>query len=147
MTCLLRRGETFFAQDIKGDNNHMWIWILMLFFCLLIPIMMIVFGRVMLKRPPQKINDYYGYRTTMSRKNKETWVFAHQVCGKLWWKIGWIMFLLSGLILLPFIKSNEDIVGIAGTILITIQCLILILSILPVEKALKQNFNPDGSRK
>jgi len=101
----------------------------------------------MLKRPPQKINDLYGYRTEMSKKNKETWDFAHQVCGKLWWKTGWIMLLLSVLIQLPFIEHNQDTIGIVGMILLTIQCFVLILATLPVERALKRNFNSDGSRR
>lgn len=36
------------------------------------------------KRPPKKINSFYGYRTAMSMKNRETWEFAHKHCGKLW---------------------------------------------------------------
>ena len=34
-------------------------------------------GRVMLKHPPKEINNFFGYRTAMSRKNRDTWDFAH----------------------------------------------------------------------
>lgn len=114
---------------------------------LLIPVLMIVFGGVMLKNPPRKMNDFYGYRTTMSRINQDTWDFAHQVCGKLWWKTGWIMLFLSALIQIPFINHNQDTIAIVGSILMLIQCLCLVISIIPVERALSRNFNSDGSRK
>ena len=41
----------------------------------------------MSKYPPKEINGIIGYRTTMSRKNMDTWKFAHDYCGKLWLKL------------------------------------------------------------
>lgn len=125
----------------------MFFWIFMFSCNLLIPLVIIIFGWVMLKHPPKKINGVYGYRTSMSMKNQDTWDFAHKVCGRLWWKIGWAMLLLSAVVQLPFINGDNSTIGMAGIILCIIQCLILIGSIFPVEKALKENFNPDGSRK
>jgi uncharacterized membrane protein len=122
-------------------------WIFMFFCNLLIPLIMIIFGRVMFKHPPKSINGVYGYRTSMSMKNMDTWYFAHEVCGKLWWKLGWVMFVPSIVIQLPFFKSNDNIVGIVGVILCTIQSVVLIASISPVEKALKRNFHQDGTKK
>ena len=45
---------------------------------LMIPLIMIVFGKVFLKNPPKEINLIYGYRTGRSMKNKDTWNFAHR---------------------------------------------------------------------
>ena len=47
----------------------------------------------MWKHCPKHINGMLGYRTTRSMKNMDTWKFAHDYCGKLWWKIGWVMIL------------------------------------------------------
>lgn len=118
-------------------------------FCcnLLIPLMLIIFGWVMQKHPPKNINSIYGYRTSMSMKNQDTWDFAHKACGKLWWKIGWIMLIFSAVVQLLFFNSDRNMIGILSAILCTVQCIILIGTIFPVEKALKKNFNPDGSRK
>ena len=44
-------------------------------------------------------------------------------------------------------QSNDHTIGIAGVVLITIQCIVLIISIYPTEKALKEYFNDDGTRK
>lgn len=125
----------------------MWFWVFMFICNLLVPLLMVIFGRIMFKHPPQNINDIIGYRTAMSKKNKDTWYFANQYCGRIWWKTGWILLILSIAVQLPFLHSNDDIVSIAGGILCTVQIIVLLASIIPVERALKQNFNPDGTRK
>lgn len=56
----------------------MFFWIFMLFVDLVTPLIMILFGRLFLTRPPKSINGVYGYRTARSMKNKETWAFAHR---------------------------------------------------------------------
>lgn len=119
-----------------------------MFICnLLIPILMIVTGRIMWKNPPKSINGVYGYRTTMSMKNMDTWKFAHEHSGKLWWKVGWVMLILTILIQLPFMKSNEGVVGTVGGILCFVQCGVLIAAIIPTERALKATFDKNGNRK
>ncbi len=79
----------------------MWFWWFAFGCDVLIPLMMILFGRIMWKCCPSKINSWYGYRTARSMKNMDTWKFAHRHFGKQWWKIGWLILLPSVLILLP----------------------------------------------
>ena len=62
----------------------MGFWIFMLIMDLLIPFTMIGFGKMFLKKAPDQINYVFGYRTSMSMKNQDTWVFAHHYCGKIW---------------------------------------------------------------
>lgn len=119
----------------------MWFWYFMFFSDLLIPVLMLVFGWIMLKHPPQNINGIYGYRTSRSMKNRETWKYAHEICGKIWWKAGWILFFLSVLVLLPFQKSSDAVIGSIGGIVCMIQCIVLVATIFPVEKALKKKFD------
>ncbi len=125
----------------------MWFWWFMLICDLLIPVIMIIAGRMMWKHCPKNINVVLGYRTTRSMKNMDTWRFAHDYCGRLWWKIGLIMLIPSVLIHIPFYHSNENMIGIVGIILITIQCIVLIVSIFPTEAALKKTFFDDGTRR
>ena len=56
--------------------------IFMLLMDLLIPLTMVVFGKMFMTKSPKNINAVFGYRTTMSMKNKDTWEFAHKYCGK-----------------------------------------------------------------
>lgn len=125
----------------------MGFWIFMFICNTIIPAMMVIFGRVMWKHPPKKINGVYGYRTKRSMKNMDAWNFAHEYCGKLWWRTGWIMLIFSVIIQLPFLKSGEDTIGVLGMILCIVQCAVLVLSIIPTEKALQRNFDDDGIRR
>ena len=125
----------------------MGFWIYMFICNTIIPAMMVIFGRVMWKHPPKKINGVYGYRTKRSMKNMDTWNFAHEYCGKLWWRTGWIMLIFSVIIQLPFLKSGEDTIGVLGMILCIVQCAVLVLSIIPTQKALQRNFDDNGIRR
>ena len=126
------------------EVNFMWFWWFMLICDMIIPIDMVIVGRVMWKHCPKHINGISGYRTTRSMKNMDTWKFAHDYCGKLWWKVGWVMMIPSALIHIPLYHSNMNTIGFAGLILVAIQCFIMIVSIYPTEKALKKHFNDDG---
>lgn len=118
-----------------------------MFFCnLLIPLTMMITGYMMYKHPPKEINGVIGYRTTRSTKNMDTWRFAHDYCGRLWFKAGIILLIPSIAAQMPFAGSNEDVVGIMTVVVETIQLIVLIGSIFPVEKALKTNFDDDGNR-
>lgn len=122
-------------------------WLFMFLCNLFVPATLILSGKLMQKYCPKKINSIVGYRTKRSMKNMDTWKFAHDYCGHLWWNIGWVMMVLSMLIQLPFLHQTDDTVGIIGGIICTVQCIILVLSILPTELALKKTFNEDGTRK
>ena len=125
----------------------MWFWWFMLLTDMLVPIIMIVAGRLMWRRCPKTINGLYGYRTSRSMKNTDTWRYAHDYAGRLWWTIGWIILVPTILAHVPFYSSNEDTIGLVGLIVCTIHIVILIASTLPVEAALKRTFNDDGTRK
>lgn len=57
------------------------------------------------------------------------------------------MFFPSMIVNFPFYNSSDDAIGIVGGILVTIQCIILVFSIIPTEKALKKTFKDDGTRR
>ena len=117
-----------------------------LFVCnLLIPSTMIIAGYMMWKHCPGKINRIMGYRTTRSMKNMDTWRFAHDYAGRLWWKTGWVLMIPTVLVQLPFTKSNTNKVGILSLVIVSVQLLIMLLTIIPVEKALRKKFNDDGT--
>ena len=122
-------------------------WCFMLVFDLLIPIIMILCGRMMWKHPPKSINGIVGYRTRRSMINSNTWQYAQEYCGRLWWKIGWVMLLPSVLLHIPFYGSSENVVGVMGCILCTMQCIALIVPLYVTESALKKNFTDKGIRK
>lgn len=125
---------------------NFWIWITMVFLDLLIPVAMIIIGAIFSKSAPKKINSLYGYRTTMSMKNKDTWEFAHHYFGKLWFKIGIVLALVTLIPIILMYGKDEDFVGAVGTIISLVQIVPLIYPIFPTEKALSKTFDKDGNR-
>lgn len=125
----------------------MWFWWTMLICSLIVPIITIIGGRMMWKHCPKEINGFIGYRTKRSMQNEDTWKFAHNFCGKLWWIMGWIMLLPSALVQIPFYNSSYTTIGIAIAITAIVQIGALIISIIPTEIALSKNFSDNDIRR
>lgn len=125
----------------------MGFWIFMLIMDLLIPVTMIGFGNYFMKNAPKEINAVFGYRTSMSMKNKDTWEFAHKYCGKVWCSFGIAMLSITVIFMFLVIGKNEECVGRIGGIICGVQLIPLIGSIFPTEVALKKNFDKNGKRR
>lgn len=125
----------------------MGFWIFMLIVNLLIPAIMLGFGFHFRHHPPREINSLYGYRTRRSMLNRETWDFAHHVCGRLWRRVGFPLLPISVLAMLPVLGRDEDTVGLVGMVLCLVQTVVLIGTIFPVEAALKRTFDEYGNRR
>ena len=81
---------------------------------------MLMCGFFMYKNPPKEINGIIGYRTSMSKKNIDTWKFAH---------------------------SSENSIGYMTLIVEGIQLVVILGSIVFVERALKKTFDENGVRR
>lgn len=125
----------------------MGFWIFMLVMELLLPVLMIGFGMLFYKNPPKKINSIYGYRTKMSSLNMETWNYAHYYFGKLWLRMGCWMLPVVALVMLPVFGKDENVVGMYGSIIMTVQVIMLILPIVLTERELHRRFDADGKRR
>lgn len=119
-----------------------------MFVCdLFVPFLMMISGRMMWKHPPGGINRVIGYRISRSMKNMDTWNFAQEYCGRLWWRIGWLMLIFSAILHIPFYRCSDEVIGTIGGILCILQCAVLVGSIVPTEMALKKNFTDEGVQK
>lgn len=132
---------------IWSGGTDMGFWIFMLIMNLLIPTTMIAYGKTWIKMPPKEINSIFGYRTSMSMINKETWIFAHNYCGKLWYKCGMILLPIIIVSMLCVLGKNNDVVGTVGGIVCFIQMIPLAGVIIPTEKALNRTFDKNGNRR
>lgn len=125
----------------------MGIWFMMLGFNLLIPVIMLIAGKLFRTNAPKNINWIIGYRTAMSMKNKDTWVFAHKYAGSFYWKWGWVVLVFAIIFMLFVLGQSVEIVSTAGCILMFLQLIPLIAVIPHTEKALHHTFDKDGKRK
>lgn len=124
----------------------MWLWAFMTIVVLFTPLLMILLGNHIYKKPPEEISGVYGYRTPRSMKNKETWEFSQKRFGRIFAKLGWILIMPSILVMILVINSSEETIAIVGVAAIIIQCIFITYSIVDVERALKKNFDEFGRR-
>ena len=124
-------------------------WIFMLVMNLLIPLVMIIFGRIFEKKPPKigMSKFAFGYRTIMSMRNADTWEYAHRFFGKLWFRFGIAVGVISIIALLFVIGKDKDNVGFAGLIICYVQMAVMLIPVIPTEISLRKRFDKNGNRK
>lgn len=105
-----------------------------------IGIILIVVGFIFKIFAPRKINHIYGYRTTSSMKNQDTWDEAQKYSATSFIVLGFI-YLALGFV---FSYLFENISSVYECIIILIGIVIMIVL---DEMHLKKVFNKDGSRK
>ena len=127
--------------------SYIFFWFFMLFMVLLIPFTMVGFGHYFVKGGPRDINALFGYRTSLSMQNHDTWRFAHQYCGRLWLLLGRWALAVSALVFLLFWGQNPDIAGLAGGYICLIQIALLFIPIFFTQRALKRSFDQYGRRR
>ena len=110
---------------------------------LLIPIIMVIFGVILKFKPPGKINNFYGYRTTRSMNSQKAWDYAQKRLGVLWLYTGAILCVAIIISLLLSPVEEEILSLIHGGI----EIIALIIGIPFVESELKEKFDETGNPK
>ena len=106
----------------------------------LMPAIMIILGFLMWKHHPKKISYIFGYRTARSMRNLETWNYANEYAGKLWFILGLATLIPTLAIYIPFLNSNDERINIITLGAISIQAILFAGSFLFVELSLKKKF-------
>ena len=112
--------------DLFLTNSPVWAFV--------VPLLMTVIGVVWLKKPPKKINSWYGYRTNLSTSSQEAWDFANRHCATIFIKVGIVMLAVSTVILILY-HSHEVVI-----FLTIAQPIVLMAAAAPTNKALKDKF-------
>lgn len=99
-------------------------------------IIFIIVSIILMKFPPKKINQIYGYRTSNSMKSQERWDFAQQYSAKIMLKCGLAITIIS--LLGIFIKEiSSAYLSILAVIVLLIPVAIMFFK---TESAIKQKF-------
>lgn len=125
----------------------MQMWFFMLFIAIVLPLIMFMSSFYFIAGGPKNINNIFGYRTGRSMINKDTWIFAHEYCGKLWLKVSVIFILASIVIMLCLIKTDQRVFVAVGFVIFIAEFITLFFTISKTEKALADNFDIKGNRK
>lgn len=125
----------------------MWFWAIILAFDLIIPFVMTIGGLLMWKKTPKNISSVIGYRTSSSKKNLDTWNTANRYSGKLFFRWGIVLLLLSFLAHLLLIHSSDNVISLSSVIIAFVQIIPFILIIISTENLMKKTFDDNGNRK
>lgn len=106
----------------------------------LVGIICIVVGFIFKAFPPRKMNSIYGYRTSSSMKNQDTWNVAQKYSANTFIIFGFIFVALE--FVLSYLIENIGI-GYENMIILIGLVIMIILD----EVHLTKVFNKDGSRK
>lgn len=112
---------------------------------MLMPLASLFIGILWRNHPPADINGMYGYRTTMSKLNNDTWDYAHRYFSKISLWIGIVSLVLSALLLALIINKNNFEVNVLY--LVFGQIAVFSAGIIPTEIALRKHFDNNGNRK
>lgn len=121
--------------------------IFMLIVVLLIPLTMLLFGWLFFRRTPKEINYVFGYRTKRSMRNEETWKFANQYFGKVWYLCGLLSAPLSVIAMAIVFEKRTETMSTVGFIITMIQTIPFVGAMISTDIALKKNFDENGRRK
>lgn len=112
-------------------------WLGLLAVNLIMPVLLIIFGILFKNEPPREINKTFGYRTKLSMKNQKNWDLAQKMLGKIWFKLGIFLLIVSGggmLLLLIFLPKMQEPLSYAIT---AGQLIVVCVSFLRIQKVLK----------
>lgn len=117
----------------------------MAFALLLTPGIMVISGRIMVDHPPKTINGAYGYRTSMSMLNQDTWDYAQAACAERWRTWGRVLALITLVVLIFALRrpGGEDYMGYYTAF----EVAFLLASVAATEMDLRRTFDKEGRRK
>jgi uncharacterized membrane protein len=98
-------------------------------------------GLIYTKFPPQKMNQFYGYRTRRSMVNKEVWDCANALGAKMILYLG-LALLLLGVILYPFLIKETIVMTTIVALLIG-----LVIGLYWTETERNKRFDKNGNPK
>ena len=107
-----------------------------------IGMVLFIVGLLFILFPPKNINSFYGYRTTNSRRNLDTWKAANSYSAILMTIEGLVLAVIG--LLTTFFNDNKAIETALGVGLILSSFIILVVA---TEKHLNKLFDEDGNRK
>lgn len=117
---------------------------------LLLPLAFIGLGQRFTKNPPKTIDPMCGYRTVMSMKNQDTWEFAQAYYGRTCYKIGWVALAVALLAQVWLMRWPAGSIegGIRQVTFILLEAAAAVIAnYVPVERALKKEFDKNGNRR
>lgn len=123
------------------------IWKILSILSLIVPLAAIFLGLICWRYPPQGPNWLLGFRSRRARAGDESWRFAQQWAGKLWFLLGLVLLFVSLLVCGGQADASVEANVKSCFILIVVQAVCLALSALGLEGVLLYRFDRFGRPK
>ena len=107
------------------------------------PLIFLVVGVVFWMYPPKKINEFYGYRTTRSRKSQEAWDFAQRYSAKLMTVLGLVALAVASIahwLRSRLCLNSEDVMLYDNGITAVLVVMLVLPPIVLTELQLRKRF-------
>ena len=117
-----------------------------MFIIFFVPAIVLIMGFIMYLSIPSKINRLYGYRTRMSMKSQAAWDYSQKLSAIISLYSGIIMLVIAAILFIFVLRKLTDYLS-ACVFVVVIQIVILTLSYIPVEVALRKRFDKYGNSK
>ncbi len=117
---------------------------LMYLLMLAVPVCAVVLGFMCWRCPPKGPTWAYGYRSRRARASTESWLFAQNLAGQIWYFLGLVMLIGSFLVVRKLSMENIESAFATASILIVVQLVLVCLCQLPTEYLLLRRFDRFG---
>lgn len=114
---------------------------------LVIPLIIWAGGLILQTHPPKQVNRFWGYRTSRSMQNQETWDFAQRALSGIWKRLGAGMTAVTLILTVVMSQAGNTAFSIYAAGAIVLQLILIIISARAVEKELKKRFDDKGKRR
>ena len=120
--------------------SESFLWIIMFVSVIIVDLCIVISGYTMEKHVPKDRFGHVGYRTKRSRQSEEAWQYANKLAGKVFFRMGLIMTVISVAIMLIVMKAEPFKMIYTGVAVLIAESVIVCFPIIYIEKKLKEKF-------
>ncbi len=117
---------------------------LMYLLLLAVPVCAVVLGFMCWRCPPKGPTWAYGYRSRRARASTESWLFAQNLAGQIWYFLGLVMLVGSFAVMTKLDMEQIEGAFYKASVVVIVQLVLVCLCQLPTEYLLLQRFDRFG---
>ncbi len=111
---------------------------------LAVPVCAVVLGFMCWRCPPKGPTWAYGYRSRRARASTESWLFAQNMAGQIWYFLGLVMLVGSFVVMRKLNMEKLEEAFYRASVVVIVQLVLICLCQLPTEYLLLQRFDRFG---
>lgn len=111
---------------------------------LAIPMCTLILGLLCWRCPPKGPTWAFGYRSRRARASDESWRFAQNLAGQIWFWMGLGLLIVALFVCISLRKMDMEAAVHTAMVWAIVQCVCLLLSMIPTEVLLLRRFDRFG---